>query len=54
MAGSLTPAAKAALEAFLAVKHGSYVLPVDVRGLLLEYFDGRGEGVTELPVDVDL
>jgi hypothetical protein len=49
----LGDAARAALDALWAEKHGRFVIRPECRTQLTDYFGGRGDYVMELPLDVD-
>ena len=49
----LSTTAVAALDAALALKHGRFQLRLENRRMLREFWAGRGEGLTDLPWDVD-
>ena len=51
---ALGDVAKAALAAKLAEVHGSWSVHVSAREALVDYLAARGEGVRELPWDIDV
>ena len=48
----LGSAAEAAIKAAYSRQHGDVKLHVSVVGMMTEYHAGRGEALTELPLDV--